>query len=461
MDLSTRIAAYLATEAYDDERYRSAYELDPVTGYVYRKAKELYWTVSRLARRAGAAARPGAGLDDFGAAPLPGSDAPMRSPRVLIDMTAMRRSGERTGIQRVVREIAKWAVASGEGLPVFIENGRLRAYNRHAAEPETLQLAAGDKFLMLDAGFRFANDYLPILRAVRESGGETILGIHDILPLLYPGAFTPGAFLDFQRWFELLLPESDAVVCVSRSTAEALIDYLAQHAYPVDPSRRIGWWRLGADFEPDSARPGRRAVAIAATRAPFFLGVGTLEPRKGYGVAIDAFERLWAAGVDARYVIVGRRGWRSQALERRIRAHEEYNRRLFWLDDADDASLRHLYERAEGLVAASFDEGFGLPLAEASFHGLPVIASDIPTFREIAGGRAIFFAPLDPQSLSVCIRDLLMSRWPRSPTRIVTWRESTQALLGMIRAGSYQWRATRPAEARASGAICVRGAAAS
>jgi alpha-1,2-rhamnosyltransferase len=255
------------------------------------------------------------------------------------------------------------------------------------------------------------------------------------------------------------VPESDAIVCVSRSTAQSFVDYLAQHDYALDPRRRIGWFRLGADLEPDAGRPSRRVTAIGATRAPFFLGVGTLEPRKGYSVALDAFERLWAAGLDARYVIVGRRGWGSQALERRIRSHEEIDRRLFWLDDADDASLRHLYERAHGLISASFAEGFGLPLAEAAFHGLPTIASDIPIFREIAGARARFFAPLDADALCAAIRESLEARAPRAPARIVTWRESTQTLLGMIRAGSYQGRPARGE--RPFEPVCLPSAAAS
>jgi alpha-1,2-rhamnosyltransferase len=459
MDLSTRIAVYLATEEHHRERLRRAYEPDPVTKYLYARAKEFYWTATRAA---GLAHRDGstrvARLGGADAAPFADADGPLQRPRVLIDMTAVRRSGERTGIQRVVREIARAAIASGDGLPVFIENGRLNAYRRHASRPEAVEPEPGDKLLMLDASFRLVDEYPPIMRRIADAGGETILGLHDILPLLYPGAFTADVFLDFQRWFEVLAPRSDAIVCVSRSTAQSLVDYLAEHDCPSAAPRRIGWWRLGADFESDGAQPSRRALAIGAGRTPYFLGVGTLEPRKGYAVALTAFERLWAQGHDARFVIVGRRGWRSEALERRIRAHREWDRRLFWLDDADDAALHHLYERAHGLIAASFAEGFGLPLAEAALHGLPAIASDIAVFREIAGESASFFPPLDADALADRIRETLASGRRRSAAAVVTWRESTQALLGMIRAGSYQWRSAPPSP---TAPVCVARAAAS
>ncbi|MBY6241001.1 glycosyltransferase family 1 protein [Methylosinus sp. Sm6] len=459
MDLATRIAVYLASEERQRERIRSAYELDPVTGYVYARAKEFYWTVTRAA---GVSHRKEPPRRADPPPPLAGAVAPLlQRPRVLIDATAIRRSGERTGIQRVMREIARWAVATGDGLPVFIENGRLHAYYRRASLPDVVEPQRGDKLLMLDASFRFVDEYPAIMRRVAESGGETILGVHDILPLLYPGAFTADCFLDFQRWFETLAPQSDAFVCVSRSTAQSLADYLAERDGEAGRPRRIGWWRLGADFAIDGTEPSRSAIAIGAGRTPFFLAVGTLEPRKAYAVALTAFERLWAAGRDARFVIVGRRGWRFEALERRIRAHPELGRRLHWLDDADDASLRHLYERAHALIAASFAEGFGLPLAEAACHGLPAIASDIPVFREIAGERATFFPPLDADALADCIRCSLEDRRPRSPGRVVTWRESSQALLGMVRAGAYQWRPEPSAEAPPFAPVCVAGAAAS
>jgi glycosyltransferase involved in cell wall biosynthesis len=455
MDLSTRIAIYLANEERQRERSRDAYELDPVTGYVYARAKELYWTVTRAAGIAQRRGPPPARVPDFaGFAPL------MKRPRVFIDMTAMRRADERSGIQRVVREIARCALATGDGLPVFIENGCLRAWRRHSSLPDIVKPEPGDKLLMLDASFPLVDDYLPIMRSVADAGGETILGVHDLLPLLYPGAFTATAFLDFQRWFETLAPRSDAIVCVSRTTAQSLVDHLAQHDCPSLRAQRIGWWRLGADFEIDSAQPSADAASVAAGRTPYFLGVGTLEPRKAYAVALTAFERLWAAGHDARFVIVGRRGWRCEALVRRIRGHHELGRRLFWLEDADDASLRRLYELAHGLIAASFAEGFGLPVAEADVHGLPVIASDIPVFREIAGERASFFPPLDADALADCIRRALTEPRPRTPARVVTWRESTQTLLDMIRTGAYQWRPAPLTEARPFAPVCVASVAA-
>jgi alpha-1,2-rhamnosyltransferase len=437
------IAAYLAKEAHDDFCDRRTYELDPASRFLYVKLKELYWSVTRLAGLA--RLHDGSRRD---AEPYP--DVPetadvaraARGPRVLIDMTATRRWGERTGVQRVVREISRWAIESGEGLPVCIEDGRLVPYYRHGSLPATIEIAEGDKFLMLDASFREVDEYPAILHEVSECGGETIAGLYDIIPLLYPAAVSPGLCVDFQRWFESVVLESDAVICISRSTAQSFVDHVEAMGYPDYGRRRIGWWRLGSDFQAPLGRPSTKARAIGVADTPFFLSVGTLEPRKGYSIALDAFEELWDAGVDARYVIVGRAGWQSRLLAQRIRRHAEYGRRLFWLDDADDASLRLLYSRARGLVAPSVAEGFGLPLVEAARHGLPVVASDIPAFREVAHGHARFFAPLDAHGLAERLFETLDGDRPGLGIPVPSWRESTNVLLQLIRSDSYQWGPT-------------------
>lgn len=449
MDLTTRITSYLATEAQAEEYDRRKHEVDETTKFVYFKIREFYWTLTRLAGLAhwhdGSKRKRNAKDAPIARALMAGDGLKaMMRPRVLIDMTSTYRSGVETGIQRVVREVAKWAIESGDGLPVFIDDGRLVSYYRHPFIPEIVEICDGDKFLMLDAGEHHIEELAAIMREISARGGENIVGLHDVIPLLYPSAVSPGAFLAFQTWFETIALASDAIICVSQSSARSFVEYVAREEPASYSQQRIGWWRLGADFESGAhAGVSQLAFAIGAADTPFFLSVGTLEPRKGYSVALSAFERLWASGVDARYVIVGRSSWQSRALEKRIRGHEEHGRRLFWLDDADDATLRYLYERAHNLIFASFAEGFGLPLAEAAHHGLPAIASDIPIFREIAGDHARFFDVLDAASLAARIGEALVGEKPSGSAPVWTWRESTQALLGMIRADAYQWRPAR------------------
>ena len=99
--------------------------------------------------------------------------------------------------------------------------------------------------------------------------------------------------------------------------------------------------------------------------------------------------------------------------------------------------LDKIYAACTCLIAASEDEGFGLPLIEAAQHKLPILARDIPVFREVAGKYASYFYGNDPQDLVNAIRGWLMlyqnDRHPKSEAMSwVTWSQSTQRLLNVL-----------------------------
>jgi glycosyltransferase involved in cell wall biosynthesis len=175
---------------------------------------------------------------------------------------------------------------------------------------------------------------------------------------------------------------------------------------------------------------------------PTFLMVGTLEPRKGHLQVLDAMECLWARGMDINLVIVGREGWLHTTddqrrsipeLMRRLRGHRELGKRLFWEAGIGEAALESIYAASTCLIAASEAEGFGLPLIEAAQHGLPVIARDIPVFREVAGEFAFYFEGEDGDTLAGAITQWLALRQagtaPRSADMPwLSWAESARRL---------------------------------
>jgi len=155
---------------------------------------------------------------------------------------------------------------------------------------------------------------------------------------------------------------------------------------------------------------------------------------------------------------VGRYGWNTHALERRIRSHPEFNKRLFWLGQIGTADLRHLYKNAHSLIFASVAEGFGLPLIEAANFGLPAIVSDIPVFREVGDGAVNYFKVADSESLARQLDEALLRRKASNALPpILKWRQSTEQLLELIKTHAYQFGAPssdggRPTVERSAGA---------
>ncbi|NDV87923.1 glycosyltransferase [Aurantimonas aggregata] len=341
--------------------------------------------------------------------------------RLIVDATSTMQSDRKTGIQRVVNKICHRMFAEStatepqrvlsycDGPDGWYDARGIIDFPPDKAVAERLRPRPGDTILMLDSSWTFEKGQAPFFLSARLRGAEIITCLYDLVPLRTPAFCDSGMPPAFASWIRLALRFSTGFVCISRAVADEFHALLRAIDYP--HPMKIGYWRLGADFAADAAATPAPAGA-RAYGPPVFLMVGTLEPRKGYRVALDAFEQLWAEGSDARLVIVGKAGWGVEPLLRRIRESPELGRRLVWHKGVDDAALVRLYGEADALVAASHAEGFGLPIVEAAHFGKPVIASDIPVFREVAGGfgQADFFEVGSPTALHQALRRFLERR---------------------------------------------------
>lgn len=156
-----------------------------------------------------------------------------------------------------------------------------------------------------------------------------------------------------------------------------------------------------------------------------------MEPRKGHAHVLEAFEAAWRADTDVSWVIIGKQGWNVEPLAETLRRHPQAGKRLFWLEDARDADLRYGYSHAHAALQASFAEGFGLPIVEAAHYGCPLILSDIPVFREIAGEHAVYYPAGDARALAAC----LATKPPaRPPVLAQSWRNSAAGVISLLMA---------------------------
>jgi glycosyltransferase involved in cell wall biosynthesis len=238
------------------------------------------------------------------------------------------------------------------------------------------------------------------------------------------------------EWLNVIT-QFDGAVCISKSVADELMDWLKQ----TKPQRKrpfnIGFFHLGADIDPNRlADVDKENFKLDFGGRLTFLMVGTVEPRKAHAEVLDIFNELWEEGFEINLVIVGKKGWLVDSLVSKIEKHVRKNVNLFWFNGISDSFLNDIYTKSDCLIAASEGEGFGLPLIEAAQHGLPIIARDIPVFREVAGDYALFFSKEKSNDLKSVIKKWIFNSSSNHNIKVsinyLTWAESAQQLKCVI-----------------------------
>lgn len=228
-----------------------------------------------------------------------------------------------------------------------------------------------------------------------------VLTLHDLIYYRHPAppADLPAPVRLLWRAFHrawwpqrLLLDRADAVVTVS-ATTRALIAAHRLTRRPVTVVTNAADPAFGATARPADADPG---PAAGRTRALVYMG--SFMPYKNVATLARATARL--PGHELHLMS------RVAPAERERLAALAGPGRLVFHDGADDATYRRVLGSATALVSASRDEGFGIPLVEAMTLGVPVVVSDIPVFREVAGAAGAYVDPDDVDGFVRAVRAL-------------------------------------------------------
>lgn len=378
------------------------------------------------------------------------------SKQLFLDISILVQCDAKSGIQRVVRsilsELLKNPPSDFNVEPIYAIPGKVGYYYARKftlrflncpdnfLDDQPVDTFSGDIFLGLDLVQYAAEQQIDFYTHLRQIGGYVYFVIYDLLPILDPNKFPDGIAAAHEKWLASLA-QFDGVIGISRAVADEVIEWLDVFAPKRLQPLKIGYFHLGADVAESIPTIGfldnAENVIKALTNCPTFLMVGTIEPRKGQKQALAAFELLWAQGIEINLVLVGKRGWGMESFIEKICDHSENNKRLFWLEGASDQYLEKIYASSSCLVAASEGEGFGLPLVEAAQHKVPIIARDIPVFREVAGSHALYFSGLDPNALAYSVQAwLALHEKGAVPQSInlpwLTWKQSTRNLLDVI-----------------------------
>lgn len=235
----------------------------------------------------------------------------------------------------------------------------------------------------------------PAHRVPRYLSGriQAVVTIHDLVWRHAGETMRP-----LSRWLDsrLMLEAADkasVVIAVSKSTANDLI------AESGDLHKKIVIIPLGVSHKLLPPLDSMQNISFVPKK-PFYLFVGTLEPRKNLNRLIEAVSILPAdLKKSSKLLIIGGKGWGNVNINELIRRFE-LGDSVEVLGYVDDLTLASLYSRAQFLVMPSLYEGFGLPLVEAMAYGVPALTSNRSSMPEVIGNAGVLIDPENIQSIA-------------------------------------------------------------
>ena len=283
-------------------------------------------------------------------------------------------------------------------------------------------------------------DFIPPFRLGRR--WARVMTVHDLAFLRFPNLLTDDA----RRYYGQIhraVGEAERIIAVSEATRRDLLELTPAVAEKlvVIPEG------VAREFVPsDSSAAGAEVATRFGLRGPFFLFVGTLEPRKNLRRLIEGFAnfrgRVGEAGPTL--VLAGRRGWLADDLVDLARPLGDAVR---FLGAVDQEGLVALYNATLALVLVSVYEGFGLPALEAMACGRPTLVSDSGSLPEVVGDAGLLVSPTDVDAIARALEHL----WEDEGLR---W---TLGERGRQRAMGFDWEsvARRTDEVYRQAAACV------
>ncbi len=268
--------------------------------------------------------------------------------------------------------------------------------------------------------------HAPTLLMPPRRKAPVVVTIHDAVPWTHPETLTPRGVDWHHRMGQRAADEADLITV----DTEAVARELSRHLDIGDRVRVLGaGWSL---VEPADAGDRRRHLGVPTDYLAF---VGTVEPRKGLDVLLDALTEL-----DLPLVVIGPPGWGGVDVASEVE-RRGLSDRVFGLGRVADDDLASIVSGAIALVAPSRAEGFGLPLLEAMAMGTPVVASDDPALVEVGEGASLHSPIGDSAALARGVAEVVGSPALREQMRARglavaarrTWQSEAEKLWGFYR----------------------------
>ncbi|MEC7761161.1 MAG: glycosyltransferase family 1 protein [Pseudomonadota bacterium] len=258
--------------------------------------------------------------------------------------------------------------------------------------------------------------------AIRRVNGRSVVLIHDTIPLDHPDWQREGTVDSFRARIQQVARKADLVIHSAVAT-RALTEAQFERAGRVPPGivAHLGIDRPTANVEeiPPQIRRDR----------PYLVVLGTIEPRKNHALLLDTWAEMSTqrpADDMPMLYIVGARGWRNDDVFARLDGQPAH---VCELGTLSDGALAALLKDAQALLMPSFVEGFGLPPGEALALGCPVIAADLPVYREVFGNNIVYLNPRDQYLWVEELKTFATKNREAQATSLPTWEDHFNVVL--------------------------------
>ena len=224
----------------------------------------------------------------------------------------------------------------------------------------------------------------------RRESVSGIFMLHDVIPLTHPEYVRRRVTARHARYIHRVARFASVIVANSSYTAETVTSFIADHGQDTPP-RIVVPLGVSAAFT--------RGARTISGMPPYFVFVSTIEPRKNHMMLLQVWSRLAKRFGDRtpKLILAGRRGWENENVVDILERAHTSSRHVLECHGLCDEALALLIKNARATLMPSHVEGFGLPVAESLALGTPMICSDIPPFREIAGDVPEYADPLAGQ----------------------------------------------------------------
>jgi glycosyltransferase involved in cell wall biosynthesis len=246
---------------------------------------------------------------------------------------------------------------------------------------------------------------------------RSLFMLHDLIPITHPEYCRPGEADRHRARVDTMMRHATRVVTVSDATRRSMESYVSSGGRTVPPCDVVPLGLTPVFTDHQVIQPVRSDVS-------YFVIVGTIEPRKNLLQLLTVWHRWTQEGQNprARLVVIGRRGWENENILELLDRSKGLASSVIEVASLGDAGMAALLKGATALLAPSFVEGYGLPIAEALALGTPVIASDTDAHREAGGAFADYLDPLDGRGWMQAFDDYLHPDSSRRQERLAIIR---------------------------------------